>query len=128
MPRKKAMEMLMQDYGLRQDGTSKGKGWMGPLKSPSGHDVTEYTIGVPINGREMDIPSIVPTLTAAEIAQVLDAADRGDGVPDAVRMKAVAHAKTMISMGRGVFAPRGGYSSKAMSGVSYISDILKGVR
>ena len=118
----------MQDYGLRPDGTKKGKGWLGPLKSPAGHDVTEYTIGVPIGGKEMDIPTIVPTLTKQEIAQVLSAADNDEDVPDSVKRKAIAHAEMMIKSGRSVFAPRGGYSSQPMSSMMYMNDILKGVR
>ena len=125
---KKAMEVLMQDYGTRPDGSRKGKGWLGPLKSPNGHDVTEYTIGVPIGGKEMDIPSVVPTLTKQEIAQVLSAADNGEGVPDAIRRKAIAHAEMMVKSGKSVFAPRGGYSSKPMSDLMYISDMMKGIR
>ena len=118
----------MQDYGLRPDGTKKGKGWLGPLKSPLGNEVTEYTIGVPIGGKEMDIPTLVPNLTKQEIAQVLDAADNEGDVPDSVKRKAIEHAEMMTRMGRSVFAPRGGYSSSTQSNLSYINDIMKGIR
>jgi hypothetical protein len=94
-----------QGYGLRLDGTTKGKGYFGELRIPGTNDVaTEYSIGVNIDGKDMDIPSLVPTLTKPEIEQVLQAAKNRSDVPDNVVKKAVAHARKRISQGKSPFA------------------------
>jgi hypothetical protein len=91
----------------RPDGTSKGSGWLGPHKTESGSDVTEYSIGLNINGKEMDIPTMVPGLNDDEIKQVLTAAEYEMFPNDKIVAKAVAHARKMLAEGKGVFAPEG---------------------
>jgi len=91
----------------RPDGTRKGSGWLGPYKTASGSDVTEYSIGVDIDGKQMDIPTMVPGLTDAEIKQVLTAAEYDSFPNEAIVAKAVAHARKMIAEGKDVFAPEG---------------------
>jgi hypothetical protein len=91
----------------RPDGTRKGSGWLGPHKTQSGSDVTEYSIGVEIDGKQMDIPTMVPGLTAAEIKQVLTAAEYEEFPNREIVGKAVAHARKMIAEGKSVFAPEG---------------------
>lgn len=91
----------------RPDGTVKGSGWLGPHKTESGSDVTEYSIGVKINGVEMDIPTLVPDLSEEEIKQVLVAAEF-DLFPNAMIVgKAFRHAQKMLKEGKSVFAPEG---------------------
>src|SRR5689334_1811887 len=51
---------------LRPDGTTKGRGFFGPLSRPDGSVSSEISIGVNIDGRELDIPTLVPTLTESE--------------------------------------------------------------
>jgi hypothetical protein len=91
----------------RPDGSRKGSGWLGPYKTASGSDVTEYSIGVEIDGKQMDIPTLVPGLSDAEIRKVLTAAEYGEFPNQAIVNKAIAHAKKMIGSGKGVFAPEG---------------------
>jgi hypothetical protein len=89
----------------RADGTQKGPGWQGTIKTPDGRDMTENSIGVQINGKETEIPSIVPSTTPEEVQAML----QGKMLPSAVE-KAVSHAKERISKGlspfkEGVYAP-----------------------
>jgi hypothetical protein len=91
----------------RPDGSRKGSGWIGPHKTESGSDVTEYSIGVEIDGKQMDIPTMVPTLTPSEVKQVLTAAEYDEFPNKAVVSKAIEHARKMLSEGKSVFAPEG---------------------
>lgn len=85
---------------MREDGTEKGLGFLGPLTRPDGGISTELSIGVQINGKETLIPSIVPTLTEAEIEELLSK----EGIPsDAIVQKAVDHATSRLKEGRSPF-------------------------
>ncbi|AZY52832.1 hypothetical protein [Bordetella avium] len=90
-------------YGSRQDGSFKGRGFLGELKRPDGGVMTEYTVGVEIDGKEMDIPTLVPTLTKDEINTLLTIKE-GEPIPDDIVQKAVDHAKQRLAEGKGVFA------------------------
>jgi hypothetical protein len=90
-------------YGLRPDGTPKGSGFLGELKRPDGGVMTEYSVGVNIDGKEMDIPTLVPTLTQDEVNHVLTMKD-SDPMPESIVKKAVEHAKGRIAQGKGPFA------------------------
>ncbi len=87
-------------YGKRPDGTPKGRGFLGELKRPDGKVSTEISVGVNIGGKEMDIPTLVPTLTKAEVSSLL----KGDRPSDVIVQKAVDHAKQRIAQGKSVFA------------------------
>jgi hypothetical protein len=104
--------LLNTSFGTREDGTPKGRGYLGPLVTPAGNIVTEYTIGVNLDGKEVDIPTLVPTLTAGEILSVLDAADNGDHPMESVITKAIEHARNKIANGQSVFfnEPTGAYA------------------
>ena len=88
----------------RGDGSMKGSGWLGPFTLPSGEEVTEYSIGIDIDGKEMDIPTLVPGMTDKEIKGVLTAAEYGEFPSQALVAKAVAHARKMIAQGKSPFA------------------------
>jgi len=93
---------------IRPDGTMKDVGFLGPLKSPSGKDVTEYSVGVPIMGKEMDIPTLVPGLSREEIAYVLQRADKSlpigkDAMGNAIVQKAYQHATQRVKKGMSPF-------------------------
>lgn len=91
------------DFGNRADGSKKGNGFLGVLQRPDGGVSTEITVGVNINGKETDIPTLVPTLTKAEVDSLL----KGDKPSDAIVQKAVDHAKSRIAAGKSVFADEG---------------------
>ena len=86
-------------YGKREDGTQKGKGYFGELMTPDGKKMTEYSIGMEINGKEVLMPSLVPTLTKAEVDHIV----KGKPLTDAIMDKAVAHAKKRIAEGKSPF-------------------------
>jgi hypothetical protein len=88
------------DPGLRPDGTAKGKGFLGEMQRPDGKVSTELSIGVGFDGKETQIPLLVPTLTKQET----DALLRGEKAPEAVVTKAVEHAKQRMSEGKSPFA------------------------
>lgn len=84
----------------RGDGSRKSSsGYLGSQKNKTtGQAMTEYTIGVQINGEEVEIPSMVPGLTDKE----LDAIKSGK-VLDSVAVKAKAHAEKRINEGKNPF-------------------------
>lgn len=104
-----AVRQHLGGYGLRNDGkTYKGTGWLGELKLPNGGVATEYSVGVNIGGKEMDIPTLVPTLTKAEQDKMVNDIIPGNKpVPDEILRKAVEHAKKQIAEGKSVFANNG---------------------
>ena len=106
-------------HDLRNDGkTLKGTGWLGVLRLPNGGVASEYTIGVNIDGKEIDIPTLVPTLTKEEQdLMVNDVIPNHKDVPDSIVKKAVDFAKMRLANGRSVFAndgtPQGGQPQPA---------------
>ena len=84
----------------RVDGTKKGPGFLGTLKRPDGKVSTELSIGVKFDGKEIQIPTLIPTLTKDEIKYLLG----GGKVTDAIAKKAVDHAKKRIKKGLSPFA------------------------
>lgn len=100
---------LVGPYGKRNDGkTYKGSGWLGEIPVKGGGVATEYTVGVQIDGKEIDIPTLVPTLTKDEVSQMVnDIIPNSKPVPDAIMEKAAAHAKKRLSEGKSVFANDG---------------------
>ena len=96
------------DYGNRADGTKKGKGFFGEIKRPDGTVMTEVSIGVGLNGKETQIPLIVPGLTRQEMNYLLknDPESRGfmDRMPPSIIEKAVDHAASRMKLGKSPFA------------------------
>ena len=81
---------------------SKGSGYLGELKRPDGGVMTEYSIGMKVNGKEIDIPSIVPTLSKDEVNQILNLKD-GEQPSEAIAIKAKAYAEKRLKEGKSVF-------------------------
>lgn len=106
-------------YGLRNDGkTYKGTGWLGELKTADGGVATEYTSqseAVKVNGKRIDFPTLVPTLTKDEVElMVNDIIPNKKPVPDEIMQKAVDHARMRLANGQSVFANDGKPPSKSM--------------
>jgi hypothetical protein len=99
-------------YGVRASGEAKGQGYFGALKRPGGGFSSELSIGVEIDGKEMEIPSLVPGLTAAETQQML-ALKPGEQPPTSVIAKAIAHARERLTAGKSVWAQVGEQDVKA---------------
>lgn len=92
-----------EDNGLRLDGTPKGPGFFGTLSRPDGQVSTELSIGVEMDGKEIQIPSLVPTLDQGEINHLL----AGDKPTRAIINKAVTHARQRVAAGKSPFAGPG---------------------
>tara|TARA_R110002167_G_C12306379_1_gene617702 strand:+ start:75 stop:509 length:435 start_codon:yes stop_codon:yes gene_type:complete len=92
-------------YGKRLgDNGQKGTGFFGKMVRPDGNISTELSVGVEIDGKEVLVPSLVPTLTQDEINQVLTTG----GVPSkTIAMKAADHARNRISQGLSPFWQEG---------------------
>lgn len=95
-------------YGNRPDGTPKGKGWLGELKLPDGGVATEYTMqsqAVQKDGKQIDFPTLVPTLSKEEVDQMVnDIIPNRKDIPEPIIQKAIQHAKGRIAEGKSVFA------------------------
>lgn len=81
----------------------KGPGFWGTLQRPDGQTSTELSIGVEFDGKETEIPSLVPTLTRAEVDHML----AGNKPTLEIVRKAVEHAKKRMAEGKDVFAQEG---------------------
>ncbi len=90
----------MSDYGKRADGTAKGRGYFGELNRPDGDVSTEISIGVEMGGKEVEIPSLVPGLSAAEVEHLLSGKEPTRSIVD----KAAEHALARIVSGKSLFA------------------------
>lgn len=91
------------EFGRRADGTEKGLGFFGVLQRPDGRVSTEISVGVEFDGKETEIPTLIPTLTSEEIKFLLDGGEPTKKIID----KAVAHAKKRIKQGKSPFAEKG---------------------
>jgi hypothetical protein len=98
-----------QENDLRPDGTLKGTGFLGPLpiRMPDGSSsvATEYSIGVNIDGRDLLIPTLVPTLTADQQRQMVeDIIPNNKKVPQDIVNTATQHALMRMRKGLSPFA------------------------
>lgn len=102
----KKIERQKTDYGLRNDGvTKKGPGFF-QMTRDDGKTMTEFSVGLNINGEEMDVPSMVPTLTKQE-RETLRTLGEGEKIPLPILKKAAEHAKMRISEGKSPFYQEG---------------------
>lgn len=101
-------------WGNRADGSAKGDGFLGVLQRPDGKVSSEISIGVNIDGKEIEIPTLVPTLSAQEKNWLLtnDVSDPSR-IPRTIQDKAVAFARTRIAAGQSPFAQAGESPSAA---------------
>ena len=95
-------------YGSRYGSDDpKGLGYFGLLQRPDGTGVmSEYTIPMPHGNQEIQVPSIVPTLTAKELETLLKS-QPGEQMPRSVIEKAHAHARSRLAQGLSPFAAIG---------------------
>jgi len=106
-------------YGLRLDGTKKGKGFFGEIPMADGNVMTEQSIGVTVDGKERLIPLLVPTLSPDEIQTLVE----GGKPTDAMVTKAFEHAMPRIAKGRSPFAePNDPIMSKRDIAIRYLKE------
>ena len=88
------------EYGHRYNSDScKGSGYFGVLHTSNGNIATEIGIGVVIGGKEVEIPSLVPTLTKMEIDYLL----HGNAPTKYIVRKATKHAIIRMRQGLSPF-------------------------
>ena len=91
----------------RSDGSKKSaQGFLGPVKNNvDGGTMTEVSIGVEIDGKEMEIPTMVPGLTQGEIDALADMQIEGNAgnIPESIVKKAEDHARQRITAGKSPF-------------------------
>ena len=105
-------ELSGENQSYREDGTPKANGFLGVYKRPDGMISSEISVGVNINGKEMDIPTMVPGLSDKELNYLLttpmDAIPTADkAVFSGIQQKAIDHAKARIRAGLSPFAGEG---------------------
>jgi len=68
-------------------------GYLGPIKLKGGGVATEYSIGINIDGEEIEMPTLVPSLTKKEIESMrTDIIPNRKKIPKTIVKKAVDHA------------------------------------
>jgi hypothetical protein len=88
-------------YGMRHGSISpKGKGFFGDLKRPDGDSSTELSSEFEYEGKKVEYPLIVPTLSKAELDILL----KGEKPTDDIYDKAESWAKFRINKGMSPFA------------------------
>jgi len=92
-------------WGRRADGSPKGRGWLGMMRNANGGVSSELSIGVQIDGKEVDIPSLVPTLDQSEVKWLLNEPvdSLAKNIPNSILLKAVDHAKKRMRGGNSPF-------------------------
>jgi hypothetical protein len=94
----------LAQYGNRYGtNTPKQAGYFGELPLQHGGVATEYSVGQTINGKNVEMPSLVPTLSYEEMNAVLNSADNGAKLPDSVYQKALEHARQRGMLGMSPF-------------------------
>lgn len=109
--------------GYRADGSKKSaQGYLGPVKNNvTGGTMTEVSIGVEMNGQEIEIPAMVPGLTQEEIDTLANMELEGNAanIPESIKQKAEAHARQRLAKGRSPFY---------MDGLEEVADELDTLR
>jgi hypothetical protein len=91
----------------RADGSVKSpRGYLGPVENTvQGGTMTEVSIGTEINGKKMEIPTMVPTLTEDEVKALSSMKLEGNAknIPESIIIKAKEHARMRLDQGKNPF-------------------------
>lgn len=87
--------------GIRKDGTQKGNGFLGVRKMTDGsnRDMTEFSYGFEVDGKEIEMPTLIPTLTTDELNHLLS----GKKATPEILRKAYEHGVGRIKEGKSPF-------------------------
>lgn len=92
-------------WEARPDGSQKGAGFLGVLRRPDGGVMSEYSMSTD-DLQKHDFPSLVPTLSQDEVAQILRLQE-GQPMPPAIMHKALRFAMERQQAGKPLFAQDG---------------------
>jgi hypothetical protein len=91
-------------WGKRVGGTNKGMGFLGLLKNSNGGVSSELSIGVEIDGKEIEMPTLVPTLNQQEVDWLMANPNfQSHELPKTIHEKAVQHAMMRMQQGLSPF-------------------------
>ena len=92
-------------WDKRVDGADKGMGFLGLLKNAHGTVSSELSIGVEINGKEIEMPTLVPTLNQQEVDWLMTNPNfQPNELPKSIHDKAMQHAMMRMQQGLSPFA------------------------
>jgi hypothetical protein len=112
-------------YGTRADGTQKGLGWFGEIKTKDGKALsTELGAGVEVDGKEIQFPLINPMLTKEEIDFLVN----GGEPNDEIFKKSIDWAMQRIKAGKSPFAAPGEQMPMPRSAQEEFDAGFKGVK
>jgi len=101
-------------YGVRNDPTQgdKGDGFIAgkhTVTRDNGEEVqvTEYTVGVEIDGKIVDVPSINAYTTEEDMKAILESVRTGKPLPQEIEEKAQRHALDRIDAGKSIYLEKG---------------------
>jgi hypothetical protein len=108
LPTAKAASVDKTNWSKRADGSDKGNGWLGLMNRPDGKVSSEISIGVNLGGKEVEIPTMVPTLDKNEVNYLLQNPVGPEMFKTTmgrkIMQKAVDHARRRMSGGLSPFA------------------------
>lgn len=114
-------------WDKRADGSTKGMGWLGLRQRPDGGVSSEISVGVTINGKEQEIPLMVPGLTKPEVDYLMTHDPDQEknpnflkDMPPSILEKATAFAKQRIADGKSPFRGDGETTTVGQPGTSHI--------
>jgi len=91
----------------RRDGAKKSaRGYLGPVENKvQGGTMTEVSVGIEIEGEEIEIPTMVPTLTPEEVEILSNMQLEGNAknIPRSIIIKAKEHAMKRMKEGKSPF-------------------------
>lgn len=88
----------------KMNGAQKQAGWRGVLSDRKGGVMTEVSVGTEINGKEVEIPLIIPDSTESDLVRIAKIANgEMTKVPDDLMEKAVDFAKKRLAEGKSPF-------------------------
>jgi len=82
------------------DGTQKQAGFLGELKNKDGSIMTELSFSIEIDGQEILMPAVVPTLTPDEVKHLQETQE----ITPEIEKKAIDHAMKRMDEGKSPFA------------------------
>lgn len=92
--------MPVAQFGKRPDGSEKGLGYFGPLQTKDKKVMTELSVGINLDGKDVQIPTVVPTLSKQDMDSLLGGNEPSREIVD----KAVSHALGRMNSGLPLYA------------------------